>query len=130
MASEVKACSPSDWEGVQGKEVDMDELTASFDRPPPPDEEHRQAITDGDEHRVQRILSQDGPISTAAKQLAISSGNPGFLPLLLQRAPKLDDGVVVAAVHNENREAIRVLLDHGWPINQRLRSGLIPSMLR
>ncbi|KXS96576.1 hypothetical protein AC578_11120 [Pseudocercospora eumusae] len=70
------------------------------------------------------------PISLSrAIASSIEATNIPALCLLLSYAT-IDGEVAEAAATSENIGIVRIILDHGWPINRALRGGMVPSILR
>lgn len=59
----------------------------------------------------------------------IDRGRVAPFEALLQAGVTPDDGVVEVSAQKDDETFLFKLLEHGWPINQTLQGGRIPSLL-
>ncbi|KAF2774510.1 ankyrin [Teratosphaeria nubilosa] len=103
-----------------------------MDHPPGADDMLYSAVQNRDLFDVQQAINDlkepHRPTLSRAMIASISTSNIPALLLLLSHG-ELDEEVVEAAAASENIQLVQVILEHGWPINQALRCGSIPSIL-
>ncbi|KAF2209130.1 hypothetical protein CERZMDRAFT_87109 [Cercospora zeae-maydis SCOH1-5] len=100
---------------------------------PRPDEALHSSVLAGDLSQVQcelqRLEKANYPVTLSrAMKTCVGTRNTGAFKLLLQHG-EVDESVAEEAARSESTDLVRAILDHGWPIDRRLRRGSLPSIL-
>lgn len=92
------------------------------------------SITNGDipsvRHELEKLAQQSPGIDlTPALLHCVCNRQEEAIIALLESGATIEGSVVEAAVETGEVTMINPLLTHGWPINQTLRGGVMPSLL-
>lgn len=92
------------------------------------------SITNGDTPSVrfelEKLAQQKPEIDlTPALLHCVRNRQVEAITALLEGGATLDESVVEAAAETGELAMIKPLLIYGWPINQTLRGGIMPSLL-
>lgn len=87
----------------------------------------REAVQRDDIPVVQSFSARfQGQQTLWIKKEAIVAQKPALLQALLEADDSMDDSLMSSACERKDRDAVYVLLGHGWPIDKRLYLDALP----